>query len=391
MESSEGIQLTRYLYVKDEVILALILSIIQKHESSYFWAFELYYSGFKKELNNTFWLIYYDFFNSLNPSFENYLLNKLKNGFNDEDDNNDVKIIGNIIENFNIRTHNMDVFILRQISKQFEFDVDFINDYIQTKDYNIFKTHFIQLHNNKDYLMIGFLIVNILHDNHFNKLLETLCELFLMNREKILLDFEKISKRVSSIIQPRILLLSKIIQVITKSHNKFNQKKKNIYITIDSNDIIHYKTVISSMCNNINDRSLPPYKILSKVCLYKIDTFNCLSLFHLKRENNMKYTLFDNWLYYASFSPLWKKRIDKYRGIVDHETRQILFIDDDLEEDFFNKYNMELDEQTKIIQDSILSTICKNQSFLNLYLNHNNNSIINIDNDILDEMDKIQI
>lgn len=386
MESSSEIQLTRYLYVKDEVILALILSVLQKDNTAYFWAFELYYSGFQRELVNTFWSIYYDFFHTLNPSFENYLLNKLKNSNENDDDIN----IGNIIENFNIRSHNMDVFILREISNQFDFDTSFMSDYIEIKNYDIFKSHFIELVNSKDYLMLGFLLTNVLYEEHLPNLLESICEIFTLDREKIQKGYQRICKKLMDIMTPRRLLLSRIVQIMTNHHYSSPIKKnKNIYITINSDDVINYKTIISSMCKNINDRTLPAYKILSKVELCKIDHLNLLSLFHLKREKINKYELFERWLYYASFSPLWKKRIEKYSGIIDYKSKTVIFDDDDLLEEFSNKYDMELDEQTKIIQDSIMSNILRKYKFRDFYLNHNKNSIINIDNDILDEMDKI--
>jgi hypothetical protein len=35
--------LTRYLYIKDEVKLALLISILNKSDDAIFWAYELYY------------------------------------------------------------------------------------------------------------------------------------------------------------------------------------------------------------------------------------------------------------------------------------------------------------------------------------------------------------
>ena len=67
-------QFTRYLYEKEEVKLSLILCILNKKEEAIFWAYELYYSGFKSDLINLFWTIYYDFYYTSNPSFEKYLL-----------------------------------------------------------------------------------------------------------------------------------------------------------------------------------------------------------------------------------------------------------------------------------------------------------------------------
>jgi hypothetical protein len=50
---------TRYLYVKDEVEVALLVSLLNKNEDAIFWAFELYFSGFETELLNLFWKFYW--------------------------------------------------------------------------------------------------------------------------------------------------------------------------------------------------------------------------------------------------------------------------------------------------------------------------------------------
>lgn len=387
MESSSDIQLTRYLYMKDEVILALVLSIIQKDTSSYFWAFELYYSGYKRDLINTFWSIYYDFFYILNPRFEKYLLNKLKNNFTNDNNDNDIIInIGNIIENFKIRSHNMDVFILREISNQFEFDTTFMNIYRETKNYDYFKEHLIELLNSKDYMMISYLIMNILYTQHFDILLETIVEIFKLDREKIFISYKKIYKKINT----RRILLSRLIHFTADDNIKTQSIKKNIYITIDSSDVLSYKTMESSLCNNENDRSLPPYRILSKLDLCKINTSQSLSLFHLKRENkNIRNIVIDKWVYYASFSPFWEKRIKSFKGTILHQTKEIIFEDEDLQDKFFNIYDMELDEQSAKIQDAIFNDIFETQSISQLYLQHSKNSIINLDNDILEEIDKM--
>ena len=69
---------TRYLYIKDEVRVALLVSILNKSDDAIFWGYELYYSGFQIELFELIVKIYYDFFATLNPSFEQYLLQKKK-------------------------------------------------------------------------------------------------------------------------------------------------------------------------------------------------------------------------------------------------------------------------------------------------------------------------
>ena len=69
---------TRYLYLKDEVEIALLASLLNKKDDALFWAFELYFSGFESELIEILWKIYYEFYYSLNPSFECYFLKKHK-------------------------------------------------------------------------------------------------------------------------------------------------------------------------------------------------------------------------------------------------------------------------------------------------------------------------
>ena len=49
---------TRYLYLKDEVEIALLASLLNKKDDALFWAFELYFSGFESELIEILWKIY---------------------------------------------------------------------------------------------------------------------------------------------------------------------------------------------------------------------------------------------------------------------------------------------------------------------------------------------
>ena len=112
---------TRYLYIKDEVKLALLISILNKSDDAIFWAYELYYSGFKMELFDYIWKIYYDFFATLNPSFEAYLNKVLKTDFEKD------KLVSTIVQDLLIRPFNTDVFFLRTICHLFEVECKYIN------------------------------------------------------------------------------------------------------------------------------------------------------------------------------------------------------------------------------------------------------------------------
>ena len=109
---------TRYLYAKDEVRIALLVSLLQKNDDALFWAYELFYSGFKYELLQLIWKIYYEFFYTLNPSFEAYLLKK-QNELQSE------CFVSNIIQDLLYRPFNTDVFFLQIICNNFDFEIDY--------------------------------------------------------------------------------------------------------------------------------------------------------------------------------------------------------------------------------------------------------------------------
>ena len=116
--------LTRYLYIKVEVYLALLVSILQKKESSLFWVYELFYSGYKNELFTFIFKIYYDFFASLNPSFEHYLVKKYRI-YHILNEHEQAYLIGSIINTLLFRPFNTDMFFLRIICELFEQEVNY--------------------------------------------------------------------------------------------------------------------------------------------------------------------------------------------------------------------------------------------------------------------------
>ena len=109
---------TRYLYVKDEVRVALLVSILNKRDDAIFCAYELYYSGFKNELLGLVWKIYYDFFATLNATFEQYLMKKHREILESESDQD--KLVSSIIQDLLFRPFNADVFLIRNISENFD-------------------------------------------------------------------------------------------------------------------------------------------------------------------------------------------------------------------------------------------------------------------------------
>ena len=310
LNSDSDLIFTRYLYIKEEVRLALLVSILNKSDDAIFWAYELYYSGFKFELLNLIWKIYYDFFATLNPTYESYLLKKYKELILNDNENQEDKMFSSIIQDLLFRPFNSDIFMLRNICENFEIDIIYHNES------NI--EHIEDVHNNimqwvvnEDLRSIAQWILNLNKDIKpvviYNICLDVFEKEFsIINcKQKAKLEKEFVSV-IKLNIDTNITLLSKIIQLISK---KVELKKgRSIYINVEPEDIILYETIIGS-------NEIKHYDILEKVYICGIDDLKHLSLFKLTRNKyNLQEEYWYRWEYHASFSPLWSKRIKQFGG-----------------------------------------------------------------------------
>ena len=107
------------------------------------------------------------------------------------------------------------------------------------------------------------------------------------------------------------------------------------------------KTLIKFYENIINEENCEAYKILRRKRLYGIPKE--IGCFNLERYNFTHKELVNNyfykWEYMASNSKIWNKRISTWFGEFD-ENNNIKFINDELQEKFYEKYGLEPDEQS---------------------------------------------
>ena len=125
--------------------------------------------------------------------------------------------------------------------------------------------------------------------------------------------------------------------------------------------------------------------------VYNLSRFNSTTKIKYSwNDSNVDDNMFNmyayNWEYYSSFSPIWKKRIDEYKGIIDHDKKELIIDDnnqlhdnsdgDTLFEKFYNNYNYEPDEQPLDTTMKSIITI-NNKNILDLYhkFSNSNNSI----------------
>jgi len=376
------LQFTRYLYEKEEVKMALLVAILNKKEEAIFWTYELYYSGFIEELIEFLWKIYYDFYATLNPSFEKYLINKFNCKLK-----NDEKIICSIVNNFMIRPHTMDVFMLRNIIHKIDIDKGYILEYTLSGNLTCLKKELIDLLENEDYIMLASFIIQDIQDKHLLNTCAVIDEYFVGKRVKnidlknSIQHFKKIMRR-NTLLNARVILLSRIIHYYSAVKNR--SMGKNLYVHIDDEEVVMYETIIS-------EKLCPAYKILPVATIYYIDNGDYLSLFHLSRDNcNIVDAYKNNWLFYASFSPVWKDRIQKYNGMIDIPKKEIIFNSDNDLEDFYENFGLEPDEQKTEVQNKTIQIIQKKRSWLEFYKEHNKNGIVDIEEEYIRDIEKIK-
>jgi len=323
---------TRYLYAADEVRAALTIAILNKtDDTALFWAYELFHS--KYDLMEFFWKLYYDFYATLNPAFEKYLLTKFKIGITEP------KLVAMIVGNFVIRPHNMDIFLLRNIPS---------------------------VANGCDLSSTDYFVTAAAVMNDQVTLEKVICHYVTqgvkLNKSKILTDFEKYTKNVS----PNLLILVRTMQYESKL--KKLKMGKNIYMQFDDSEVDAHATL----------RLEQPRKILPAVGLIDIDEQKCIGgLFQLTRDTVDIVTAYrENWLYAASFSPMWQSRIRAHNGIIDDKIKEVTFEDDDDFEQFYEKYGLEPDEQCIEIQHKSTGEIRKDATWNKFYEGLRKNGLV---------------
>ena len=365
---------TRYLYFKDEVRVALLLSILNKSDDAIFWAYELYYSGFKHELFAFIWQIYYDFFATQNPSFAAYLSKKLSSKEMED------RLVSSIIQNLLIRSFNTDVFLLRTISECFELDVNLEDDLERILD-------------NKDYRQLATYILNNKEEKEIDIYKRVLNYFKLTNQQNLINELTTCVSTNS--MSPKVILLANILSLIT--FDKSQPKKVNFYVRVDPEEVVQYETIEAT-------DNLKPYRILKNACVYQIDQHSFQNLFQSFRNQRIKNGLkekydgwtsrsisekySENWLYHAAFSPIWFDRIKRFKGYIDYQENKVKFIDEDWEEAFFSKYGLEPDEQPLFVKENTLGkNINSKGSWQQFFTSYKKNiSLIETDEDELEEL-----
>lgn len=322
-------EFTRYLYLKEEVEVAMLMSLLHgDKERALFWAYELYYSGLVDGLLLSLWRIYYEFYAMLNPALETYLKKKQTEIASKEETGH---FVGIFVHNLLIRKYTLDVFMLREVSVNIELDEADA------------KLSLEERFSNNNYEAIAHAMFDACTSVEDCEPIVAVATTYFKSQgiknPKLLKDL-----RVEGL-HPAIVLMSRIMHYYADlNKNKNNIKMgKNLYLVVEPEEMNAYKTIKAKY-------DLSPNKILQKAVIYSpIDHgYNYVHLF--RNDYTRSATILDdyrsNWLYYAAKStPIWKERLAEYGGQVDEETGWIRWGDDDGEELFYEAYGYDPEEQ----------------------------------------------
>jgi len=322
----DDIILTRYLYIKDEVQYALLTNLLQRDQSALFWSYELYYSGFTEDWWNFMWFIYLHFFALSNPGFFAYM--KKKQSEWQKDKNNGDRTIAIITQTLMARPFTLDIFLARKLQevrdKTPSPSPPSPNDQIHSMTFDDDPIHIAQ--------QIAGLPFEQL-DEYFT--------LYLANTTSASTLTKAFRQARFYNEQDRVLLLVHIFAILNPSI----PKGRDVYARVKPEDIAQYRTRTA--------RS-QQHRLLREVCCYGTDDNKLLHLFSTVRKRTDQPSfeeIYKDWLYWASFCPLWYQRMVIDGGAkIDHDRCHVRFPDGESFDRFDYLYNLEPDEQPAYIK-----------------------------------------
>lgn len=211
-------------------------------------------------------------------------------------------------------------------------------------------------------------------EDTFEFLLNAYEEVFVVNdlfKEKFEKEYEKwkndnsLHETIGNIVINMCFRKYNISKFILK-YFKLNCKEKVVennesllYINLSKLDIKEYETI-----NETRN-----YKVLKKVYKYDLRTeVNKIFEYEINKNEQLE-KVRSNWELYAFDCPYWKSKITEYGGYL--EDKKIKFNNVENEEEFYNLYDLELDEQPKYVQDKCIGKEQKNLTIKNFIEKYN--------------------
>lgn len=318
--------LSRYLYAKDEIALTLLECLLQKRsvKEAFFWISEYYYSGY--ETWPLIWKIYYDFYAVTYPTFEKHILILQRSH------KNDMTTLLVLIGTFYNMKPSPDVFLLRHTIKC-SVKINTCHDSIHSFPEK-YRALLSCVHCKKFECLWEILESCKKYDDMYSVIIQYYKQEKNMElREAVYFTFDFYKNKAH-------ILLALIIHL----ECSLSRIHKNIPVHRLSN-------VTKKWVHNINTLNCSVFSMLKEKRVYSIsDSIGSFSLKRYEKGSMSSLTMLRyHWEYYASFTPLWKKRFNALQANRRIRSKELLF-DDDMSELFDEKYNYEPDEQSLAVQ-----------------------------------------
>lgn len=323
---------TEFLYLKDELISSFIISLLFDNDidEPILYISELYHSKLYQDVYDIIWQTYFDFYYITNPDLVGLINNTIENDIK----NKSIQNIHSIIKHLFKRDKSIPVFLLHQ----------------HIKIYGT-KNKFTAFRGKKPAFLEKYNCIS-------HKILQSIDKF----------NWNNVTHFISAI------NIEDIDIIFSDTMAYLNDKKK--YITLDLNiNYTNKKHILLSLitinfCKNISDKKSvtcdfdidytpPNYDVIPRKLLHhnrKITIHNeLIGAFELYRHTITRKELVDllwyNWEYLCKDCPIWKERFYEYNVTFDDEKKKPIFLNDDLLEDFYEKYNLEPDEQGSDVID----------------------------------------
>ena len=337
--------LSRYLYFCDEVVLTLIDCLLEKRslKEALFWLGEYYFTGFHKECWLLVWTIYFDFYALLNPRFSKKMSKLSKQ---EDTIDNLLYIIKNL---FHMRA-SYHVFMFRV--KKYKFPLVVYPNKTRYKWLNYFN-NLTLLDKNLIISIKKRTIANVtyyLHQYTTDDYFDVIRQYFKV------IEKSEIQENTEF---PNSLKKNYILYYMLSHFNVLTPIQRQIYIRVTPKEKKQSHTT-----NEDTIEGAGRYKVLKSKRIFPIS--KSIGCFNLCREAvyianrrmlSIQHIYWYHWLYFASFTPLWKNRLREYKAELIKETCSIEFPTDDLLETFYDTYGLEPDEQSKENQEMSILTI----------------------------------
>ena len=351
--------LTRYLYDKDEVELSFITALLSDTslDECLYWIFEYHYSGY--DTIQLLWKVYSDFYAIYYPKLESWI--KTRQDLFIQPDSKQINIIGDIVRNLYKKSFSSHVFLMRQYCQYLSnhkcsFPKNRGRKYKWLTNYDAKYHTLLSFIHKKHYEGICHALLSMtLDDELYYTLIDyfrTIQNIEFINETRIKRKWES-KKKYYSDMQHNFLTL---IVYLLEDERNINQK--NMFILANQSHIDQVLKTNSPLPLNPKYNTMQNYYTLDHRRLYSIhDTIGSFRLSRFEFPNHETYVreIWLHWEYYVWYSSLWRERLKG--NTVDHESRKILFTNDDIMEQFYQQYGYELDERPKRIQDMSLKEL----------------------------------